>query len=588
MTFGNFRLDVGRGCLLADGVEIPLRPKTFALLSYLVGNPGRLVSKDELIRAVWRGGMVTDDVLVQSVGELRRALGREGAAFIRTVPRRGYRFEAQVAAAAATGPPETAHPPVSARDVEAALAGAPQPRSTPYPRWRLYGLAFMLLAAVLFVAAWKSFGLQEGGRASERHARVAPMKPAVVVAPFEKPGAVPESQYSGLDPMRELFTALSRFSALTVKPGDSVQRPRDVAPRPATAARDDLDMQYRVEGSVRYAAGRIEVKAWLLDPKGDVSWTFDPDEPLTDEHAVRRQLGIFAAQVAFTIWKSEQRLAVARSPDNLDAYDIVQRAQHALRNGNQKDPRTLIPEVRVQLQHAIELDPDYAGAASLLADTYVASVLGGHAEFAQDQLGKAGNYARRALALNASNVHAQAVMAYVYLLTGRARQAREVADGLLQMNRNDPLGLSIRGTMLVWLGETDAAIETLESVSRITTPLGEFRLGGPDNLALALAYYLKGRYQDAIDTLGPPDPLPAPPVQEVLAAPLALLAACRAQMDDMERAMEAANLVGETDPAMASRMQLYIGRLSSEADRQHLKEGLIKAGLLPDSRTPAR
>src|SRR5262245_49593775 len=92
LTFDGFSLAGGRGCLLVAGVEVPLRPKTFALLSCLAANPGRLVSKDELIRAVWRGALVSDDVLVQSVGELRRALGEKGTAIIRTVPRRGYRF----------------------------------------------------------------------------------------------------------------------------------------------------------------------------------------------------------------------------------------------------------------------------------------------------------------------------------------------------------------------------------------------------------------------------------------------------------------------------------------------------------------
>ncbi len=70
-----------------------MRPKTFAVLCYLVQHPGRLVSKEELLAAVWPNLVVTDDTLVQSIGELRRALGEPGARLIVTVPRRGYRFE---------------------------------------------------------------------------------------------------------------------------------------------------------------------------------------------------------------------------------------------------------------------------------------------------------------------------------------------------------------------------------------------------------------------------------------------------------------------------------------------------------------
>src|SRR5687768_8894123 len=102
-SFGRFVLDLTRGCLLSDGREIPLRPKTFAVLTYLVQRPGQLVSKEELLEAVWPGLIVTDDTLVQSIGELRRTLGDSAARVIVTVPRRGYRFE--VAAA----PPERRH-----------------------------------------------------------------------------------------------------------------------------------------------------------------------------------------------------------------------------------------------------------------------------------------------------------------------------------------------------------------------------------------------------------------------------------------------------------------------------------------------
>jgi DNA-binding winged helix-turn-helix (wHTH) protein len=102
LRFDHYVLDLDRGCLLLDGSEIVLRPKTFAVLRYLVENSGRLVSKDELFAAVWPNPAITDDVLVQSVGELRRALGEDGTRLIRTVPRRGYRFESEVSFVAST------------------------------------------------------------------------------------------------------------------------------------------------------------------------------------------------------------------------------------------------------------------------------------------------------------------------------------------------------------------------------------------------------------------------------------------------------------------------------------------------------
>src|SRR3972149_11108267 len=93
LRFDRYLLDLDRGCLLLDGNEIALRPKTYAVLHYLIENVGRLVWKDELFAAVWPNLVVTDDALVQSIGELRRALGDDGSRLISTIPRRGYRFE---------------------------------------------------------------------------------------------------------------------------------------------------------------------------------------------------------------------------------------------------------------------------------------------------------------------------------------------------------------------------------------------------------------------------------------------------------------------------------------------------------------
>ena len=94
--FGEFTLDIARGCVLKAGEEIKLRPKVYETLKYLVENPGRLIGKQELIEAVWPDTFVTDDSVVQCALELRRALDDRGQQLLRTVPRRGYLFTAQV------------------------------------------------------------------------------------------------------------------------------------------------------------------------------------------------------------------------------------------------------------------------------------------------------------------------------------------------------------------------------------------------------------------------------------------------------------------------------------------------------------
>jgi predicted ATPase/DNA-binding winged helix-turn-helix (wHTH) protein len=94
--FGDFTLDVARGCLLKADDEIKLRPKVFETLKYLVEHAGRLIKKEELMQVVWPDAFVTDDSLVQCTVELRRALDDRDQQLLKTVPRRGYVFTAEV------------------------------------------------------------------------------------------------------------------------------------------------------------------------------------------------------------------------------------------------------------------------------------------------------------------------------------------------------------------------------------------------------------------------------------------------------------------------------------------------------------
>jgi len=113
--FGEFTLDSGRGCVLRAGEEVKLRPKVYETLKYLVENPGRLIAKQELMQVLWPDAFVTDDSLVQCTVELRRALDDRTQQILKTVPRRGYIFAAEVISGpikTKVGTPETAPEPV--------------------------------------------------------------------------------------------------------------------------------------------------------------------------------------------------------------------------------------------------------------------------------------------------------------------------------------------------------------------------------------------------------------------------------------------------------------------------------------------
>jgi len=166
LRFGRYILDLDGGRLLLEGNEIALRPKTFAVLRYLVENSGRLVSNDELFGAVWPNLIVTDDALVQSFSELRRAIGADGMRFIKTIPRRGYRFEASVSVIApreGTDTPDAVAPQDSrlSKPVTPALAWTLERRPRLDARKALLGSLILagLLAAGLVIARtnWQLF-----------------------------------------------------------------------------------------------------------------------------------------------------------------------------------------------------------------------------------------------------------------------------------------------------------------------------------------------------------------------------------------------------------------------------------------------
>src|SRR5262245_39519112 len=95
--FASFTLDLDRLSLNTPSGEVKLRPKTFEVLRYLLENPGRVVSKQEVMGSVWSGLTVTEESLTRCISEVRRALGDEGQRCVRTVPKRGYLLDVRIA-----------------------------------------------------------------------------------------------------------------------------------------------------------------------------------------------------------------------------------------------------------------------------------------------------------------------------------------------------------------------------------------------------------------------------------------------------------------------------------------------------------
>jgi DNA-binding winged helix-turn-helix (wHTH) protein len=155
--FGHFHLNVATRQLFRDAEPIPLTAKAFDTLVVLVTHHGHVVTKDELMKAVWHDAIVSDDSLTQNIRAIRRALGDDAGepVYITTIARRGYRFIQPVQEVAA-GEPEPAPLPRSERVAPAPLSRAVPPQAR--PRWLLVAAGVVtgaLAAYFVSTAVWQ-------------------------------------------------------------------------------------------------------------------------------------------------------------------------------------------------------------------------------------------------------------------------------------------------------------------------------------------------------------------------------------------------------------------------------------------------
>ena len=441
LAFGNHRLDIERR-ELRRGIElIELEPKVFDLLAFLVQHRDRVVSKDDLLQAVWDGRIVSESALTTRINAARRALGDDGAAqrLIRTFTRKGIRFVGEVTETpAGVGP----------------AAGS-------------------------------------ATHADDPPGLVPPLdKPSIAILPFQNMSDDPEQEYFADGMVEEITTAIARAPGLFVIARNSsfTYKNKTVAVRQVAR---ELGVRYVLEGSVRKAGNRVRITGELIDSTtGAHIWGDRFDGTLDDIFELQDRV---ASGVSGAI---EPRLRIAeiertsRKPtDSLAAYDFHLRsvAQAYKRTGE-----GLAESIRLAYR-ALELDAAYAPAMSRIGLSRAMQQQRHWIPASGSEVDEGLRMARQALAAAWDDpwVLDWAGLTLA-LLAGENDVALGAMDRAIVLNPNFALAFGHRALVLAFLNRPDEAILAAHQAMRLSPrDPGTFAFCQ----ALAIAHLAAARYE---------------------------------------------------------------------------------------------
>jgi adenylate cyclase len=521
--FNGYVLDVARGCLRKADREVELRPKSFEVLRCLVENAGRLVTKDELFKAVWPNVIVSDDALTQCISEVREAISDRAQTMIKTMPRRGYRFAAPVSR--------------SEDDAEAQNRAAPA----------------------------ASFGDETAASLSG--------KPSIAVLPFVNLNGNVQQDYFSDGITGDIITELSRFSDLAVIARSSAFQYKGKAIDVRQVGRE-LGVRYVLEGSVRSDDKHIRITAQLIDAaSGAHRWAERYDRELKDAFAVQDEVvRALVAVLQVRVIEAETERTLLKPPLTWEAYEYYLRGAEAWATGFAQRPMASFYEARRCLERSIAIDPGYARAYAMLARTYTYTYVEPRDEeyLNSATLQRADQLARTAVQLDASLPQARTMLGAVLIFKRRHEESIAEYEQAFALNPNfSDHGF---GLCLVFAGQPERAIEVMQASTRLEPFRNATRLAYTGN-----AYYMLGRYEEAVTPLREsawqmPD----------LRITQLWLAAAYAQQGRLAEARAAADEVRRIEPDFTMARWKLTAVYKRPEDSERLFDGIRKAGL-PDS-----
>jgi TolB-like protein/DNA-binding winged helix-turn-helix (wHTH) protein len=574
-TVGPWRIDAGAGELRRGRESLRVEPKVAEVLVYLARRAGQVVSRDELLTAVWPGVVVGDDALTQAIIKLRKALDDDARrpVYIETLAKRGYRLIAPVARVTeAGGAPPAAPPAAAAEGTASPPTAAPSPAAASPARRRPSrlavlgcGLAALAIAAGLAVGIYRDSPWPIGSESTAR--ATAETLPVVAVLPLTNQSGDPRREFFSDGVTDDIIHALGRYSGLRVISSNSVQQFKQRKATPQIV-RDELGARYVVTGGVREADGQLRVAVELSDAQtARVLWSerFDRDGKgvfEVQDSIVQSVVGALAIKVT----KLESERAATRPPSRLEAYDLVLLA----RSLEARSERAANRRGRALIAKARELAPDYAMVYVVESELEVQRADQGWMEDPAQGLALAERAARHALTIDdpGANARAHAQLARIHAFRGEYDQALAESDRAIALNPSDTFIAEVRGQTLLWLGRFEEAITLLESARRLD-PVGR---SSPVRHVIVGAYFASERYPEALAACE--RGLADHPNLTLLHA---MRAAVLAQLGRLEEARQSAAEVRRLQPNFP--VAELGGRFVDPAPRERLQAALRKAGL---------
>jgi TolB-like protein len=400
--------DTGRRELHRGADAVSLAPQVFDLLDYLIRNRERVVSKDDLIAAIWDGRIVSDTAVTTRINAARSAIGDSGdeQRLIKTLPRKGFRFVGSV------------------REERAA-----EPRK---PDLTL------------------------------------PDKPSIAVLPFINLSGDPGQDYFTDGIVEDIITELSRFGELFVIARNSTFKYKGKAIDVRDVGRE-LGVRYVLEGSVRRGGDRIRITAQLIEAATGVHrWADRYDRKLEDIFAVQDEVvGTIVAILAAHVRRFETERSRAKPPKSLLAYDYYLQAADAMDTFLSTFDVENVYEARSLAQQSVAIDENYARVYTIIAATYATvwiQPLDG--DFRNPAaLDQAHDLARKAVQLDRNLPQARAELGFVLTLKRQHDAAITAFEKAMALNPNY---VDWRfGFPLIYGGDSKRALDVVHAYMRL-------------------------------------------------------------------------------------------------------------------------